>query len=74
MLGRGVALAAWKQASLEEPNAAAASQPEPMEAVAVAVAQEREHSRTTTSIGTVVALRSITRAQRNARARCARSR
>ena len=56
----GVALAAWKQASLEEANAAASSQPEPAESVAAAVAREREHSRTTTSIGTVVALRSIT--------------
>jgi membrane fusion protein, multidrug efflux system len=56
----GSALAAWKQASLAEADAAAASQPEPAEAVAIAVAQERQHNRTTTSIGTVVALRSIT--------------
>jgi len=56
----GVALAAWKQSSLAAAQEAAASQPEPMESVASAVAEEREHLRTTTSIGTVVALRSIT--------------
>ncbi|MGH7526642.1 MAG: efflux RND transporter periplasmic adaptor subunit, partial [Gemmatimonadales bacterium] len=41
-------------------NEAAANQPEPMESVTAAVAQERQHRRTTTSIGTVLALRSIT--------------
>lgn len=56
----GSALAAWKHTSLVEADIAAASQPEAAEAVAVAVAQERRHSRTTTSIGTVVALQSIT--------------
>jgi membrane fusion protein (multidrug efflux system) len=60
VVGTGTALAAWKRTSLSEADAAAASQPEPAEAVAVAVAQEREHNRTTTSIGTIVALRSIT--------------
>lgn len=60
VVGTGAAFAAWKHASLEEGDAASANQPEPMESVMVAVAQEREHSRTTTSIGTVVALRSIT--------------
>ncbi|HEY6641310.1 efflux RND transporter periplasmic adaptor subunit [Povalibacter sp.] len=55
----GSALAAWKHASLAEADALAASQPEPAELVAIAVAQQRQHSRTTTSIGTVVALRSI---------------
>jgi membrane fusion protein (multidrug efflux system) len=50
----------WKYASLQEASAAAASQPEPMESVTVAVAKEREHRSTTTSIGTVLALRSIT--------------
>jgi membrane fusion protein (multidrug efflux system) len=58
--GAAAGLVAWKQASIQETNAAAASQPEPMEAVMVAVAEEREHVRTTTSIGTVRALRSIT--------------
>lgn len=56
----GSALAAWKQASLEDAAATAASQPEPAEAIAIAVAQPRQHHQSTTSIGTVVALRSIT--------------
>ena len=53
-------LATWKSLSLQEANAASANQPEPMESVVVATAQEREHEPTTTSIGTVVATRSIT--------------
>ncbi|MGH8571472.1 MAG: efflux RND transporter periplasmic adaptor subunit, partial [Gammaproteobacteria bacterium] len=60
VVGTGVALATWKHASLQEANAASANQPEPMESVTVAVATEREHRPTTTSIGTVLALRSIT--------------
>ncbi len=60
LVGTGGGLAAWKYASIQEAGAASANQPEPMESVTVAVAQEREHRRTTTSIGTVVALRSIT--------------
>jgi membrane fusion protein (multidrug efflux system) len=56
----GVGLAAWKYASIQESHAAAANQPEPMESVLVAVAKELEHRPTTTSIGTVLALRSIT--------------
>jgi membrane fusion protein, multidrug efflux system len=60
VLVAGVALAAWKQSSIEENNAAAANQAEPMESVAYAIAEGREHSQTTTAIGTVVALRSIT--------------
>lgn len=53
-------LLAWKLNALQVAAEAAASQPEPMESVTVALAREREHRRTTTSIGTVVALRSIT--------------
>lgn len=60
VVAAGAALAAWKQASLQEANAASTNQPEPVESVVSAVAQEREHSQSTTSIGTVVALRSIT--------------
>jgi membrane fusion protein (multidrug efflux system) len=60
VLGTGGGLAAWKHASFEEAAEAAASQPEPMESVTVAVAREIEHRKTTTSIGTVLALRSIT--------------
>ena len=33
VLSAGVALAAWKQASIDETNAAAANQPEPVESV-----------------------------------------
>lgn len=60
VLATGSALAAWKRSAIEAADAAAASQPEPAEAVAVAVARELEHSPSTTSIGTIVALRSIT--------------
>lgn len=53
-------LTVWKQSSIAEADAAAANQPEPAESIVTAVAREHEHVRTTTSIGTVVALRSIT--------------
>jgi membrane fusion protein (multidrug efflux system) len=56
----GVGLATWKYSSMQESNADSARQPEPMESVTVAVASEREHRHTTTSIGTVLALRSVT--------------
>ena len=56
----GVGLGAWKYSSLEESNSASARQPEPIESVTVAVASEREHRDTSTSIGTVLALRSVT--------------
>jgi membrane fusion protein, multidrug efflux system len=56
----GVLLAAWKKASIAQADETAASQPEPAESVVTALAREHEHVRTTTSIGTVVALRSIT--------------
>ncbi|HEU5135612.1 MAG TPA: efflux RND transporter periplasmic adaptor subunit [Steroidobacteraceae bacterium] len=59
-VGIGLALAAWKSNSLANAADAAASQPEPMESVSSALAEERDHLRSTTSIGTVVALRSIT--------------
>lgn len=60
VVGTGGGLAAWKYASIEQANAASANQPEPIESVMVAVATERAHRQTTTSIGTVMALRSIT--------------
>lgn len=60
VVGAGTALAGWKKASIAEADALAAGQPEAAESVAVAIAQPREHRRATTSIGTVVALRSIT--------------
>lgn len=56
----GAALAAWKYSELEKSAAAAANQPEPMEVVTTATAAERRHRPTTTSIGTVLALRSVT--------------
>lgn len=55
----GLLLSAWKRSSIAESDAAASNQPEPAEAVVTAVVREHEHIRTTTSIGTVVALRSI---------------
>jgi membrane fusion protein (multidrug efflux system) len=60
MIGIAAALATWKSASVREANAAAANQPEPIESVTVATAREREHRETTTAIGTVLALRSVT--------------
>ena len=60
VVAAGVGLAGWKYSSIQETQAASMNQPEPMEAVTIAVAQEREHRQTTTSIGTVLALRSIT--------------
>jgi membrane fusion protein, multidrug efflux system len=53
-------LAASKRASLHQAEVASASQPEPTESVTAAVATEREYRQTTSSIGTVLALRSIT--------------
>jgi membrane fusion protein (multidrug efflux system) len=60
ILGTGGSLAAWKYTALRKADAAAASQPEPMEAVSSALAKKRMHRRTISSIGTVLALRSIT--------------
>jgi membrane fusion protein, multidrug efflux system len=59
IVATGLGLAAWKQASIKEAEAAAASQPEPIEMVSTAIAAAREHRQTTTSIGTVLALRSV---------------
>jgi membrane fusion protein, multidrug efflux system len=53
-------LVAWKHASVRRADAAAASQPEPIESVTLAVARKREYRPTTTSVGTVLALNSIT--------------
>lgn len=60
VVGTGAGLAAWKLASIQEANAASANLPEPMESVAVSMATTRQHRETTTSIGTVLALRSVT--------------
>lgn len=55
----GTGLVAWKYESIQESGTASANQPEPMESITVAVAREMEHRQTTTSIGTVLALRSV---------------
>ncbi|OFX26443.1 MAG: efflux transporter periplasmic adaptor subunit [Anaeromyxobacter sp. RBG_16_69_14] len=60
VLATGAGLAAWKVASIREADAAATSKPEPAESVAVAVAKPRDHRETVTSIGTVLAMRSVT--------------
>jgi membrane fusion protein, multidrug efflux system len=59
VLGVAAALAVWKRASMKASDAAAGMQHEPMDAVAVATARSHEHRAMTTSIGTVVALRSV---------------
>jgi len=56
----GGGLVAWKRASTHRADAAAASQPEPIESVTLAVARERQYRPTTTSVGTILALTSIT--------------
>ncbi|MDF0651621.1 MAG: efflux transporter periplasmic adaptor subunit [Nitrospira sp. LK265] len=56
----GIGLASWKYESFQNEQAASANQPEPMESVTAAVARSIDHRQTTTSIGTVLALRSIT--------------
>ena len=58
LLGTGTVLAAWKHNRLAAERSA--SQPEPIEAVTLATATPREHRETTTAIGTVLALESIT--------------
>lgn len=58
--GIGFGLAAWKHASTQEANAASANRPEPIESVTVAVAEPLEYHPETTSVGTIIALRSIT--------------
>lgn len=60
LLAIGAGLATWKTTTTKEANAATANQPEPMETVMLAVAKPLDHRQTTTSIGTIVALRSIT--------------
>ncbi len=59
ILGIGVGLGLWKYESIQASAEASASQPEPMESVMVATARAIEHQPTTTSIGTVLALRSV---------------
>jgi len=56
----GGSLVAWKHAAARKADAAAARQPEPVESVTLAVARARQYRPTTTSVGTVLALNSIT--------------
>lgn len=60
VLGAGTLLAGWKQGANREAAAAAAKQPEPVERITIASAELKEYHATTTAIGTVLALRSIT--------------
>lgn len=55
----GAGLAAWKRGSTADAEAAAAHQPEPMEVVTQAVATQRPYRNSSTSIGTVLATRSV---------------
>jgi membrane fusion protein (multidrug efflux system) len=59
LAGTGTALAVWKRSSVAAANEAAANQPEPVESVVTVPARSHQHRESTTSIGTVVALRSI---------------
>lgn len=52
-------LGLWKYGSIQANAEASTRQPEPMESVMVAAAKDIEHRQTTTSIGTVLALRSV---------------
>ena len=56
----GASLATWKIMSIQGANAASAQPHEPMEVVTSALARKLEHRPTTTAIGTVLALRSVT--------------
>lgn len=56
----GISLAGWKRAEQARTEAAAAQHPEPAEVVSAAIAMPREYRHRTTSIGTVLALQSIT--------------
>lgn len=60
VLATGAGLAAWKVSSARAADDLARSKPEPAETVAVATARPRDHRDTVTSIGTVLATRSIT--------------
>jgi membrane fusion protein, multidrug efflux system len=60
IVATGAGLAVWKYTDISSEAAASANQPEPMESITAAAAGERDYRRTTTSIGTVLALRSIT--------------
>jgi len=56
----GAGLVVWKYLAVREAMAAFASRPEPAESVVLARARPIEHRETITSIGTVLAMRSVT--------------
>ncbi len=60
VLATAVGLGFWKTSTIKSAIAASANQPEPMELITTATAVERPHRETTTAIGTVLALRSVT--------------
>ncbi|WP_035607296.1 efflux RND transporter periplasmic adaptor subunit [Haloferula sp. BvORR071] len=60
VVAAGTGLAAWKKGEIGKSAAAAAGMPEPMEAAVVETATEMEHRKSTTAIGTVLAMRSVT--------------
>lgn len=60
VLSTGIGLVAWKYESIQDSAAASANQPEPTESVTAEVVRAIDHRPTTTSIGTVLALRSVT--------------
>src|SRR5688500_8502682 len=60
VVASALGISACKQADIKEANAASAQQQEPKELVTAATAVERPHRETTTAIGTVLALRSVT--------------
>jgi membrane fusion protein (multidrug efflux system) len=60
VLAIGGGLAAWKVQDRQEAEAASANPPEPIETITVAIARPHEHRPTTSVIGTVLALQSIT--------------
>lgn len=56
----GAGLTAWKSAGAREAAAATAAMPEPTEVVTAALAEAAEYRGSATSIGTVLAMRSVT--------------
>jgi membrane fusion protein (multidrug efflux system) len=60
VIAAAIGLGLWKTSNIKAAIAASANQQEPMELVTTATAVERPHRETTTAIGTVLALRSVT--------------
>ncbi|MGE3163297.1 MAG: efflux RND transporter periplasmic adaptor subunit [Planctomycetota bacterium] len=60
VIGIGSGLAFWKYAATQRGLAASAQQPEPVEKIEAAQARTIDYRRTSTVVGTVIALRSVT--------------